>query len=63
MEHIIDEQEGAGPVKMNRGFIVHSHEEINIPCSQSTGVCTPCLIHTFIAIPALILLGVVFYLM
>jgi hypothetical protein len=61
--HIINEQEGARPVQVDRSFIVHSHEEINIPFSQSTGVCTPCLVNTLIAVPALILLSVVFYLM
>jgi hypothetical protein len=54
---------GAGTIQVDGGFIVHSHEEVNIPFSQSTGVCTPYLINALIAVPALILLSVVFYLM
>jgi hypothetical protein len=60
--HIINEQDGAGSIQVDGLFIVHSHEEVNIPFSQSTGICTPCLIHALIAVPALILLSVVFYL-
>jgi hypothetical protein len=61
--HIINEQEGAGTIQVDGGFIVHSHEEVNIPFSQSTGVCTPYLINVFITVPALILLSIVLYLM
>jgi hypothetical protein len=33
--HIIDEQEGTGSIQMNRGFIVHGHEEVDVSLFQS----------------------------
>jgi hypothetical protein len=61
MGHVINENEGAGPIQMDGAFIVHRHKQIGIGFGESVRFLNPSLVYGCVSIPALVLLSVLLY--
>jgi hypothetical protein len=59
--HVINENEGAGPIQTDGLFVVHRHKEIGFCFCEGVRFLHPSLVYSCISIPAFVLLSILIY--